>query len=146
MRTNAAFWDTSAIIPLCIQQDATTSARGVKREFSVSVIWWGSKVEINSSLARLKRNGQLEIRSHKVAIKQLSDFQKPARIIRPSEVLLAIAAELPEKYGLRSLDAFQLAAALVWCNERPRNRPFICADGRLGEAAKEAGFEVVSLS
>jgi len=56
------------------------------------------------------------------------------------------AVELPEKFGLRSLDAFQLASALVWCRERPRNRPFVTADGRLGGAAESVGFELILLS
>ena len=39
-------------------------------------------------------------------------------------------------------DAAQLAAALVWCRERPQRRPFICFDERLAKAAAAAGFEV----
>ena len=65
--------------------------------------------------------------------------------MQATERVLSIAVELPEKFGLRALDSFQLAAALEWCSERPRNRPFVCADKRLGNAADEAGFDVVSL-
>jgi hypothetical protein len=38
---------------------------------------------------------------------------------------------------------FQLAAALTWSNEKPRNRPFISFDARLAESARDAGFEII---
>ncbi len=63
----------------------------------------------------------------------------------PARLVLEIASDLPDKYGVRTLDAFQLASELVWCNEKPRNRPHICADERLGQAVSDAGFEVISL-
>jgi hypothetical protein len=53
-----------------------------------------------------------------------------------------IAEDLPDTYGLRALDSFQLAAALVWCKEKPKGRLFICDDERLIEAAIKAGFTV----
>ncbi len=145
MRISSAFWDASAIIPLCVFQDATKAARQTRRKFSACAIWWGTTVEINSSLARLKRTGLLENIAFNAASNKLTDFQRPARIIKPSDTMLDIAGELPERFGLRSLDAFQLASALIWCRERPRNRPFVSADSRLGEAARDAGFEVVLL-
>ncbi len=146
MKTNSAFWDTSAIIPLCVRQDATPEARRVGRLFSKSVIWTGTRIEINSSLSRLKRMGNLDAKSYKIALKQWEKFLNPAHEVREISNLLLIAAGLPEKYGLRSLDAFQLAAALVWCKQKSRNRPFVSADHRLAEAASDAGFDAVVLS
>jgi hypothetical protein len=35
-----------------------------------------------------------------------------------------------------------VAAALVWCKERPRARNFICFDNELLDAARSAGFTV----
>jgi hypothetical protein len=57
-----------------------------------------------------------------------------------------IARDLPSAYGLRAMDSFQLAAALVWCREKPRNRPFITADIDLSNAATQAGFSVTLVS
>jgi hypothetical protein len=37
----------------------------------------------------------------------------------------------------------QLAAALVWCNERPRRRVMVCFDERLAAAAEQAGFTLI---
>ncbi len=145
MKTEIAFWDTSAIVPLCVLQDTTIAAQKRHREFPSKILWWGSVVEVRSSFARLSRTGELEDRNYDKAVLKWSSISIRGRDVPPSQNLLDIAIELPAKWGLRSLDAFQLAAALVWCNEKPRNRPFVCADKRLGEAASDAGFDVVSL-
>lgn len=145
MRTNSAFWDTSAIIPLCVRQDSTPEARRVGRMFSKRIIWAGTRVEITSSISRLKRMGEIDARNMSVARRQWKKFLGPAHEVKEMSRLLSLAVDLPEQYGIRSLDAFQLAAALVWCNEKPSNRPFVCSDKRLSEAATAAGFDVVSL-
>jgi len=44
---------------------------------------------------------------------------------------------------LRAADVLQLASAMVWCNEQPRNRSFITLDDRLATAATSAGFQVI---
>ncbi|MGD9590156.1 MAG: type II toxin-antitoxin system VapC family toxin [Pyrinomonadaceae bacterium] len=144
MRTERAFWDTSAIIPLCCVQEFSLGARKAFRHFPKPAHWWGTPVEVRSAFERLKINDALP--NERNAIRHWNKFRAKAIQILPDEALLAIAESIPATYGLRSPDAFQLAAALVWCNERPRKRPFICADVRLGEAAGDAGFEVVSLS
>lgn len=66
------------------------------------------------------------------------------REITSSEKVRLIAEDLPDTYGLRALDSFQLAAAIVWCKEKPKGRLFICDDMRLGGAAQKAGFTVKS--
>lgn len=43
---------------------------------------------------------------------------------------------------MRAADAAQLAAALVWCRERPKQRPLVCFDERLRAAATAVGFSV----
>jgi hypothetical protein len=50
---------------------------------------------------------------------------------------------MPEQYGLRALDSFQLAAALAWCRERPRGRSFVCGDILLAQVAAQTGFTIV---
>ncbi len=89
--------------------------------------------------------GEIDAKNFKVALRQWAKFLGPVHEIKEINRLLSLAVDLPERYGIRSLDAFQLAAALAWCGEKPRNRPFVCADNRLSEAATAAGFDVVSL-
>jgi predicted nucleic acid-binding protein len=145
MATDAAFWDTSAIVPLCVLQDATTAARREHRKYSAKTLWWGTQVEVRSSFARLIQNGDIERDGFQTAVKKWLALSQRARELPPSLHVLEIASELPDKHGVRALDAFQLAAALVWCKEKPKGRPFVCADRRLGDAASDAGFDAIVL-
>jgi len=65
--------------------------------------------------------------------------------ILPTESLRSVAETLPTRLSLRAGDVFQLAAALIWCREQPKGRPFISFDHRLTQAAIQAGFQVVAV-
>ena len=62
--------------------------------------------------------------------------------VLPTDQVRSLAETFPQTYKLHAADSLQLAAALVWSNERPRNRPFICFDRQLADAAEQAGFAV----
>jgi predicted nucleic acid-binding protein len=145
MATDAAFWDASALVPLSVFQDASRAAQREHRKYLLKTLWWGTQVEVRSSFARLMRDRDIDERGFQIAVKKWLAISQRAHELPPSQRVLEIASDLPDRYGVRALDAFQLAAALVWCKERPRNRPFVCADNRLAEAASGAGFSVISL-
>ncbi len=146
MRTESAFWETSAIVTLCCVQVFSLASRRAYRGFPKPVIWWGTPVEIQSAFRKLNRLQALNDDETANAIRLWASFRTKSRDVVPDNQLLRIAEKIPATYTLRALDAFQLAAAMIWCGERPRNRPFITADNRLGEAARDAGFDVVSLA
>jgi predicted nucleic acid-binding protein len=106
------------------------------------VVWWGTPVEARSAFARLVRDGSLTDTERVRAVRLLDQLRPSWDEIQPSERVRAIAEDLPDRHGVRALDALQLAAALVWCRERPNRRPFICFDDRLSRAAAAAGFTV----
>ncbi len=146
MKTDIAFWDTSAALPLCCSQIFTTQSKKWQRKYPKIVVWWGTSVEINSGLARLKRDGELTDKEVVKALRLWEKIYKSSRIVEPVERVVVIANTLPESYELRALDSFQLAAALVWCQEKPRRRPFVTADERLARAVEKAGFNEILLS
>ncbi|MDQ3062912.1 MAG: type II toxin-antitoxin system VapC family toxin [Acidobacteriota bacterium] len=146
MKTDIAFWDTSAALPLCCSQIFTTQSKKWRRKYPKIVIWWGTSVEINSGLARLKRDGDLTDKEATKALRLWEKIYKSSRIVEPVERVVEIANTLPDAYELRAFDSFQLAAALVWCQEKPRRRPFITADERLAKAAEKAGFNEILLN
>lgn len=137
-----AFWDASAIVPLCCSQPATARGRRLLTELRRMVVWWGTPVEARSAFARLVREGRLTTTERATAIRLLNHLRGSWDEILPSEKVRSVAEGLPDEYGVRGADALQLAAAIVWCRERPRRRPFVCFDGRLVKAASEAGFIV----
>jgi uncharacterized protein len=134
-----AFWDTSALVPLCVRQGITPRAIALY-ELHDAVVWWATSVEIASALARLVRMKQLGpsdwTRARKLA-KRLADSWS---VIQPSDALRAKSAQLVHRYDLWAADSFQLAAALQWCEDAPQGRVFLTADRGLREVALRSGF------
>jgi predicted nucleic acid-binding protein len=137
-----AFWDSSAIVPLCCAQSGTALGRRLLADLGRIVAWWGTPVEARSAFARLVRDGDLTSVQRATAVKLLDQLRRSWDEILPTEAVRVIAESLPDDYSLRAGDAWQLAAALVWCRERPRRRPFVCLDKRLARAASDMGFTV----
>jgi hypothetical protein len=88
------------------------------------------------------RDRELSSAQRVTAITLLDQLRRSWDEILPTEAVRAIAESLPDDYAVRAGDAWQLAAALVWCSERPRGRPFVCLDKRLAKAASAIGFMV----
>jgi hypothetical protein len=77
---------------------------------------------------------------------QLEILLRGSKEILPGDHVRDLARQLLDAHDLRAADSLQLAAALVWCQQRPARRAFLCADRRLLEAAGVRGFSVVDLS
>jgi len=137
-----AFWDASAIVPLCCSQPASAPGRQLRRELKRMIVWWGTPLEARSAFARLARGAEISRVERVAAVKLLGQLRATWDEILPTDQLRSLAEELPDAHQLRAADAAQLAAALVWCRERPRQRPFVCFDERLRTAAHELGFSV----
>jgi antitoxin (DNA-binding transcriptional repressor) of toxin-antitoxin stability system len=63
-----------------------------------------------------------------------------------AKLVRELATQSLDKYSLRASDSLQLASSLIWCEQRPSRRSFICGDHRLAEAAESTGFSVLELS
>lgn len=139
----AAFWDTSALVPLCVSEQATSRLKSVLRDYERMVVWWGTPVEMRSAFARLGRSRALSRAGMRNAVACLEELRKSWHEVLPTEHVRSLAESLPERLGLRAADGLQLAAALVWCKERPRARPFVSFDRKLSRTADKAGFSTV---
>jgi predicted nucleic acid-binding protein len=139
---NSAFWDSSALIPLFITESKTMSARSLAAG-NQQAVWWGTRVEIRSAIARQYRSGMLDSGNRAIAINRLSLLVKTWREIIPDHGVRELAADLLDRYSLRAADSMQLAAALIWCSQKPAGRTFICSDLKLAEAAETAGFTTI---
>ena len=139
MSLQPAFWDSSALIPLCVQQTQTETATALFSDYGV-VVWWSTPIEIVSGLTRLVR--MREIGSDEFqAGKQLAQIiARNWLLVGPSEQIAHQASALLEFHPLGAADALQLAAALEWCEGRPQGNVFLTFDKRLREAAGLAGF------
>jgi predicted nucleic acid-binding protein len=137
----AAFWDTSAIVPLCTVQRVSGSALSLFNRYDL-VVWCTTTVEIISALTRLLRLSQTSAIEFKQAKHQAEMLAADWRVIGLSQRILKNACQLLEQNPLRAADAMQLAAALEACEHAPQEYVFITADQRLAEAARKTGFAV----
>jgi predicted nucleic acid-binding protein len=145
MNRPAAFWDASALIPLCVHETSSRRAQSQLRKFA-PVVWWGSLVEIYSAIARLHRLGSLNDVEKLGALSRLDLLSRGWREVLPGDHVRDLARRILDAYELRAADSLQLAAALTWCQQRPARRDFLCADKRLSKAASAAGFSVSQIT
>ena len=103
-------------------------------------------METRTALSRLAREGVVNRNTLDIAVARLAILRESWFEVLPTERVRNLAEGLPDRHRLRAGDAFQLAAALTWCAERPRHRPFVSFDQRLSDAAEEVGLAVYSLS
>ena len=139
------FWDASAIVPLCIDEAQTETARSIAKNDGALVAWWGSIVESYSALARLRRDKILSSENEAEALAVLSVLADAWTEIEPSDDIREITRRLLQNYPLRAADSLQLAAAVVWSGKTPKGHHFVCLDARLREAAVKEGFTVLPL-
>jgi predicted nucleic acid-binding protein len=87
--------------------------------------------------------GQLTLNGQVQAQVVLDRMRSNWREIDPSEPLREQAGRLVDRFPLKAADAQQLAAAMIWCIGRPKDRVFISGDSQLLDAARELGFHTV---
>jgi predicted nucleic acid-binding protein len=145
MRTNQAFWDASAIVPLCVQEVNSTPARRTLRQYPKPIVWWGTMAETRSAFARALRNGVLTQKNKLLSKKHIDRLNQFWDEVPPDRRLRDLSVTLLDAHPLRTGDAFQLAAALVWCKEKPHSRIFVCFDDRLTTVAEDIGFKVIKV-
>jgi predicted nucleic acid-binding protein len=140
-----AFWDASAIVPLCVHEAASRAAQSQLRKFA-PVVWWGSLVEVHSAICRLHRQKQITDVGKQGAMARLHLLSRGWREILPGDQLRELARELLDEYFLRAADSLQLSSSLIWCEQRPSRRSFLSGDQRLSHAARSLGFSVIEFS
>ena len=107
------------------------------------VVWWATRVECLSALSRRRREGVLANNSELKAKAILSALSEEWSEVQPSEPVRQRAERLLAIHPLRSADAFQLAAALIWAQENPQGLEIVCLDQNLREAGHKEGFTLL---
>lgn len=137
------FWDSSAILPLLVEESSSAATRTEFLRDPDIVVWWGTPVECVSALARLEREEQLSAAGLAGAFTRLDELSLAWHETQPIERTRQIATRLLRMHPLRAADAFQLAAAISASEERADSLPLVTHDSRLAVAAEREGFVVV---
>ena len=109
---NSAFWDSSVLIPLCLDEPTTPKCDQWRREYS-QVVWWATSVEVRGAIARLRRSGMSESKTIE-ALNILREVRQEWDEVLPSDEVRNKAGIILDAYPLRAADSLQLAAALIW--------------------------------
>lgn len=139
------FWDASAVLPLCVQEDPSPLVQDLLLGDPAMVVWWGTPIECCSALARLQREGHLDRQAVSRAVRFLDSLREGWSEILPSHQVREGALRCISVHGLKAADSLQLAAAMVWSNYRPTGHFFACFDKRLQQAAHNEGFRIVPI-
>lgn len=139
------FWDSSAIVPLLLDEERSQSVRAEYRRDPEMVAWWGTSIECVSAIARRERDGLIDGGTTAVAIERLDLLGAAWLEMQASTPIRRTAIRLIRVHPLRAGDAFQLAAALTAGEGDPSSLAFVTLDDRLAQAAAREGFPVADM-
>jgi hypothetical protein len=136
------FWDSSAIIPLCVEEPSSEKIRNLAEQDGDLMVWWATRVECLSAMTRRRREGGLKSPEEQPAWATLSALARVWSEVQPTESVRRRAERLLRVHALRAADALQLASALIWTEDATSGAEFVCLDQNLREAAWKEGFTV----
>jgi uncharacterized protein len=136
------FWDSSAVLPLLVDERGSVSVTAIFENDKSQVVWCLTEVEAASALARRERERKdpVDVSQARQTLKALVESWEEVTSLQS---VRARALRILGTHGLTAADALQLAAALVFCDERTESLPFVCLDDRLANAARKERFPVL---
>lgn len=137
------FWDSSAIVPLFLDEPGSARVRKVYESDRSILVWWATEIECANAIARREREALLDPRVASAARKRLDGIRGSWHEVEPTARVREIALRLIRVHSLRTGDALQLAAAHVGSGDRPTTLEFVCLDDRLALAAEREGFQAI---
>lgn len=136
------FWDSSAIVPLLVNEPASDAAAAIMDADGDMIVWWATPIECLSAIARREADGTLSSADADAARLGIHRLENAWNEVLASDQVRERAGRLIRTHPLRAADALQLAAALTWARGRPRAHLFSTLDTRLADAARKEGFEL----
>ena len=70
------FWDSSAIVPLLVEENCTPVIKALLLKDPDLIVWWATELECISPLARLERDGVLTLDGVSLAIRYLNELRE----------------------------------------------------------------------
>ncbi len=136
------FWDSSAVVPLLVEQEPSSRVAAWVAEDGTLVLWTLTPVEVGSALRRLVREQALEEEVARRAEGRLDELVRACQVVIDVDPVKSLAMRLLRLHPLRAFDALQLGAALHWAEGHPHGRTLHTLDARLAVAAQREGFIV----
>jgi predicted nucleic acid-binding protein len=138
------FWDSSALVPLLIEEPESAEMIRLLKADDEIALWWGTPTECWSALARREREAGWPPATTEQALDNLQKLMTRAHEVLPTAAVRACSRRLLFTHALRAADALQLAAAVVLGAIEVAELEFVTLDDALAQAARREGFRVVT--
>ena len=136
------FWDTSAVVPLLIDEPFAPRVLQLLERDEEMVVWWATGVECRSAIVSARRLERITAETAQRALELLEQLEAAWYEVSPAEEVRRQAYRLLRIHPLRAADALQLSAAIMWSGNYGQGE-FVSFDARLREAARLEGFSIV---
>lgn len=107
-----AYFDTSALVPLLIDEPGTEAAGDAwdqaENVISARLIY----AEARAALAQAARRGRITSDNHDRAVQGLDELVEQMAFVEVDDALVRVAGDLAQEHALRGYDAVHLASAL----------------------------------
>ncbi len=140
------FWDTSALVPLIVDEPTTEGAREMLSRDAEVAIWVLTSVELLSAVSRLGRQAAgLDDLVPGLRLAAI-DLVSRCTVVTEMDGARRRAERLVGVHPIAAADALQVGAALVVCGDRPERLEFVTLDAQLARCAQLEGFRVIAPS
>ncbi len=137
------FWDSSAVVPLLVNESMTGVISEILADNSHMYVWWATEVECVSALARLERESPATSAGIETAFDRLVALRREWSEVAPGSAVRDAAKRLLRVHPLRAADSLQLGAAWMLADGDPTSVTVVSLDDRLREAARREGFPLL---
>jgi predicted nucleic acid-binding protein len=137
-----AYFDTSAIVPLLVDEAGTAAAGRIWDQAERLVSIRLARVEARAALAHATRLGRISPQQLRASTRALEDLAAQLDVVEIDEGLVDRAGDLAEDHSLRAYDAVHLAAARRVLDQ---DLVFVAGDRALLAAARDIGISVAPI-
>lgn len=136
---NTAYFDTSAVVKLLVEEPGTELAAAAWRAADEVVASGLLYPEARAALAAARRGGRLNVKQLGSARDLLEQVWDQLAVVNAGPEILQMAGDLAELEALRGFDAVHLASALT-----AEVDLLVSSDGQMLAAARNRGLAVLN--
>lgn len=108
-----AYFDTSAVVPILVEEPTTPTSRRIWRDADRLVSTRLTYVEVTAALAMAERQGRVSVGEHDQVWTNFLELWTVVDVVEVSEGITTSAASLARPHALRGYSAVHCATALA---------------------------------